>query len=314
MSAPIAVDTETYGVEWWDLPFLATVHDGTSGSVFEIPDDNIALRDALHGQHLVFHNAKFDLQKLILAGVIDRETVSADRIEDTEAMAHLLDEHQDKKLKVLAHKHLGESTDELAEIREAKKVVAKEQGLKLSEISYDMLPREIVVPYAIKDVEFTIRLYHLFKPQIDAYEDLRQLYRDEMELSLVLLDMEAQTMKLDVDYLNAKTKEFASKALLKELEIRDIVGKEDFNPNSPKQILEAFEALGIELAQTNKIALRSVDHPLANAILELRHDRKMLGTYLEGLQRNHRDGYVHLNFRQHGPKTGRMASGGSTAE
>ena len=89
-----------------------------------------------------------------------------------------------------------------------------------------------------------------------------------------------------------------------------MVGAEDFNPNSPKQILEAFATLGVTLKATNKIALREVDHPLSSAIIELRHLRKIHGTYLLGPLALQRDGYVHLNFRQHGPSTGRMASGG----
>jgi len=314
----VAADVETPTAQWNDYPFLLSMAYEWAGEmksrVVELPEQREASKTFLaEAQSLVFHNAKFDLQKLILAGVIERDSISPDRIEDTEALAHLLDEHQVKKLKPLAEKYLGVSTDEAEAIREAKKVVAKERKLKLSEITFDMLPREVLIPYSLKDAEYTLQLYYKLKPMLEQYPDLSQLYRDEMELTLVLLDMEAQTMKLDMEYLQAKAKEYASAALLKELEIRDMVGDEDFNPNSPKQILEAFASLGVELRATDKAALRDVDHPLSVALVELRRLRKIHGTYLLGLIAEQRDGYVHLNFRQHGPKTGRMASGGREA-
>lgn len=317
----LAIDLETTGLEWDDKAFLvSTAIRSETGEIrsqtWNIPGETEPLAFWLSNVGpMVFHNAKFDLQKLLLAGVLVRDGLHPNQIEDTEALAHLLDEHQLKGLKLLARTYLHEETIEAQEIREAKKVVAKERKLKLREISYDMLPRDVVCRYALKDAEYTLRLYELFKPQLEQYADLTQLYRDEMELTLVLLDMEAQTMKLDVDYLDAKTKEYATAALAKELEIRDMVGEESFNPNSPKQVLEAFALIGIELKATNKVALREVDTPLGNAILELRRLRKLHGTYLLGLQQERHGGeYVHLNFVQHGPSTGRMASRKERAE
>lgn len=313
----VAADVETPTAnQWHDLPFLlssAWLEAGgeMKSQVVDLPEQSQVSKAFLaEADSLVFHNAKFDLQKLILAGVIDRDSLTPDRIEDTEALAHLIDEHQVKKLKPLTEKYLGLSTDEAEAIREARKVVAKERKLKIGDITFDMLPREVLIPYSLKDAEFTLQLYYKLKPMVLQYPDLSQLYRDEMALTLVLLDMEAQTMKLNLEYLEAKAKEYASAALLKELEIRDAVGNEDFNPNSPKQIIEAFAILGVELKATNKFALREVGTPLAEALLELRRLRKIHGTYLLGLLALQRDGYVHLNFRQHGAKTGRMASGG----
>jgi DNA polymerase I-like protein with 3'-5' exonuclease and polymerase domains len=313
----VAVDCETPTAQWHDRPFLVSTavrippENEIVSRVWDIPDELPPLRLWLSNcGPMVFHNAKFDLQKLILAGVLERDWLTPDRIEDTEALAHLLDEHQVKKLKPLAEKYLGLKTDEAEVLREARKVVAKERKIKLSEVTFDMIPREVIVPYALKDAEFTLLLYELLKPKLEMFEDLSELYSNEMALTLVLLDMEHQTMKLDMEYLSKKAKEIAGKAMLLELEIRDMVGREDFNPNSPKQILEAFAEIGIELQKTDKVALREVNHPLGEAILELRHLRKVHGTYLLGLLEEQRDGFVHPNFRQHGARTGRMASGG----
>jgi DNA polymerase-1 len=253
----------------------------------------------------VFHNPKFDIQKLVLIELISRSDVSAERIEDTEACSHLLDEHRLKGLKFLARELLGEETDE----DEVLKVERRKLKLK-KEDGYHLLPREVIMPYALKDAEFTLRLWELLRPEIAKSEDLDALYRHEMELSLTLMDMEAKGMGVDVPYVEASAKEYNTRILAQRILIQDMTGNEDFNPNSPKQILEAFAELGIELEATNKLSLRGEEHPLAKAILELRSLAKMHGTYLLAILNEQRDGKMHPWFRQHKPVTGRLASGG----
>jgi DNA polymerase-1 len=293
------------------VPFCATAAWREDGELktqfFDLEDGGgESLRATLHRyDRWVFHNPKFDLQKLILVGILQRGDVSASRIEDTEACAHLLDEHQLKGLKFLAEKHLGETLEETEELKKERR------RLKLKKADgYHLLPRELIIPYALKDAEFTLRLWELFRPQIAASEDLEGLYTLEMELSLVLMDMEAKGMGVDVDYTSATAKEYNTKILAQRMLIQDITGDEEFNPNSPKQILEAFSELGIELKSTDKHHLKALEHPLATAILELRALSKMHGTYLEAILKEQRDGKMHPWFRQHKPVTGRLASGG----
>lgn len=116
-------------------------------------------------------------------------------------------------------------------------------------------------------------------------------------------------MGISQEYVEETAREYASKALRLELAIRDRVGIEGFNPNSPKQILEAFDGLGIPLEATNKLALSEVSHELGDMILELRTLRKMHGTYLKAILDEQRDGILHPSYRQHGTRTGRMSSG-----
>src|SRR5437588_12079419 len=106
----LAVDVETPTADnWYDEPFLMSAaweHEETGelrSRVYELSEEYVEAQTLLEtATKFVFHNAKFDLQKLILVGLIKREDVSASLIEDTEALAHLLDEHQVKKLKPLA--------------------------------------------------------------------------------------------------------------------------------------------------------------------------------------------------------------------
>jgi DNA polymerase-1 len=309
----VAIDTETTGVTFFDTPFcvqLAWDEGGLQSHYFELdhdPEIEKILTSIMWGaKSWVFHNPKFDLQKMILVGLLDRDTIYPELIEDTEACAHLLDEHQLKGLKKLAKELLGENAEETEELKKERRRLK----LKKSD-GYHLLPREILVPYAVRDAEYTMRLYRILKPQIEAEEDLPALYRAEMELSLVLLDMEAKGMGVDVPYVEKAAKDYNGKILAQRLMIQEITGMEDLNPNSPPQLMEAFATLGIELKSTNKFVLRGIDHPLSTALLQLRSDSKMHGTYLKPIVDEQRDGVMHPWFRQHNTRTGRMASGGA---
>ena len=72
----LAVDTETTGVAFFDIPVIVTTAesdvDGVHTEFYTLPDDTQEVRDRIaHTDELVFHNAKFDLQKLALAGILD---------------------------------------------------------------------------------------------------------------------------------------------------------------------------------------------------------------------------------------------------
>jgi len=305
----IAVDTETTGLEFYDSAFCVTIAWGGKGHYFELQGSGpnrvkTILRET---PTWLFHNANFDLQKLALAGLIELEAVTPDRFEDTEGLAHLLDEHRRKGLKFLAHELLAMETDE----DEALKVVRRKLKLKKSD-GYHVLPREVIIPYAIADVVMTEKLFERLKPELERYDDLISLYGMEREVTLVLLAMETAGMGVDTEYVEVTSREYARNALITELTIRDLTGNEEFNPNSPKQILEAFEGRGVSLAATSADVLEALDDPLAKSIIELRGLRKMLSTYLSALKNETRDGIIHPYFRQYLPVTGRFSSGRAT--
>jgi DNA polymerase-1 len=309
----LAIDTETTGVMYHDAAFLASTAYRQDGELlsdtWQLPDPDLGgIMAAM--MPWVFHNAKFDLQKLILAGVIRREQVTVDSFHDTQTLAYLLDEHQELGLKKLAKNKLGLETDELEALKKEKERLKKELGLRsIYDVTYDKIPMEILEPYALKDAEYTLMLYEYLYPLLP--QELHKLYTMEKELTLVLLDIENKGIKVDVDYLMEKENEYRLKAFHLEVKARDITGDDEFNPNSGPQILEAFRKDGIELSDTKKSTLSKLDHELARTITELRGVRKLHGTYLKGLLGEVRDGIVHPNFNPAKTKTGRMSSSGS---
>lgn len=95
--------------------------------------------------------------------------------------------------------------------------------------------------------------------------------------------------------------------------VASISGNPNFNPGSPKQVKEAFKALGYNLTSTNEKALSKIDHPLATAILDYRGAVKLQGTYTRNLYefcKEDEDGnlILHTNYNCMGADTGRMSS------
>lgn len=313
----LAFDTETTGVSFFDAPFCVSMAwaDAAGGSIpleahyFElgIPYVEEAVKSILaEAPNLVCHNSKFDFQKVALVGLYDWTGRDPHTVWDTECLYHLLDEHGTKGLKDLAERVLGLSTDE----EEVLKVERRKLKMKKSD-GYHLLPREVLIPYAVKDAEFTIQLFGVLYNKVTGVSDLARINALEQSLTFTLLGMESRGMGLDIDYVRKEASAYANKALEAEILIRDITGDEEFNPNSPKQISEYFERMGMAVVGTDKATLKQTDSELAEAILDLRHLRKIHGTYLKPMLEESRDGILHPNYRQHGTRTGRMSSGGA---
>jgi DNA polymerase-1 len=264
--------------------------------------------------------------------------LSAERIEDTEGIAHLLDEHRSKKLKTLAVEVLGDddtimipykSGQKKGELhavsREAHHLRKVRNKLKLTKHDgYDKLPREVLVPYSLKDVELTLRLFDLLWPELRALPSVEKLYRHEMELMLVTLDVEAAGIRVDGEYLDATIKETNLSILQAEKEVERITGlkvwyppktgKKDtpegcINPNAWQQLLPAFAARGINLPNTRDETLKATDDDLARAVSALRKQKKLLSTYLLNIKREKKGDLIHPNFKLFHVVTGRFSSG-----
>jgi DNA polymerase-1 len=311
----LAIDTETSGVGWYDEAFMISVAWYNDGLRTLVIGERDLSEDRWHREvdgiiemlqetnKIIMHNAKFDIQKLCRLGI--PLSIFKDKFEDTQALAHLINEQQSTSLKYLARTVLGEGTDEdeVLKVWRRKNKIKKEEG-------YEPIPNEILAPYAAKDAEFTLRLYEVLRNQLPS--DLQALYQIEKELTISLLGIEAKGMRIDNEYVKQQRKEYGDKLYRIKHRIGTIAGKE-FNPQSPKQIIEYFTQRGVRVAATDKATLSKVDDELARLIVELREANKIKTTYFDGLHDEVKDGILHPNFRQHGTKTGRMSSGAAEA-
>ena len=308
----IAIDTETTGVGWYDEAFMISVAMPEASFVIDkremlsadwkhaLSRVTVALEEA---DKIIMHNAKFDIQKLARLGV--PTSIMLSKFEDTQCIAHLIDEHQPTGLKYLAKKYLNESTDEddVLKVWRRKNKIKKEEG-------YYPIPHEILAPYALKDAEFTLRLYQALKPKLS--EDLVPLYDIEISLTATLLRIEAQGMSVDREYVITKRKEYGDRIYKLKSRIGKLVGQE-FNPQSHQQVLHALKERGFVVSSTSKSTLAELEDELAGLIVELREANKIKATYFDALHEEAKDGVLHPNFRQHGTRTGRMSSGSAEA-
>jgi DNA polymerase-1 len=311
----VAIDTETTGVGWHDDAFMVSiaytnVDGGIASYVWDKRENNswdYALEEIeyylIGADKIIMHNAKFDIQKLCRLGF--PISLFANKFEDTQAIAHLIDEHQSTGLKYLARTYLNEETDE----DEVLKAYRRKAKLK-KEDGYEPIPHDILAPYAIKDAEFTLRLYKFLDAQLP--QDLYPLYELEKQLTLVLLSVEKHGMQVDRNYVINQRKEYGDRIFKLKRRIGELAG-EEFNPQSHQQVLHALNERGLVVSSTSKDSLKQVDDELAGLILELRECNKIKATYFDALHEEAQDGILHPNFRQHGTRTGRMSSGAAEA-
>lgn len=354
LPAAIAIDTETTGVGWNDVPFCATLTwrspegelksayigldteetrpiagAGLTSPIGDYADRVNILREILMWVPTwVFWNAKFDLQKLDYIGALPNITDKV-IIEDGQPIASLLNENRRMALKVRAVEDLGYVDTVEVEIKSGPnkgqtKQVAKEEHvlgaarrkLKLKkEDGYHLLPREVLIPYALTDTELTLQWWEKHRPLLA--EDLEPVYAEEIDVMHVLREIESNGVGVDVSYLTETADEYGTKVMRSWQKLVELTGKADFNPGSVPQLKEAFATAGTHLESTDKAAMRDLladekspakARELAEAIRDYRDAEKVYGTYLTTLLDEQRDGVAHPWFNSVGPRTGRTSS------
>jgi len=318
MEKVVAVDTETTGLTWTDTPFAVSLYQPHvvpwEKYYYDWREDETELVDAVKALQfyvddewdIVFHNAKFDLRMLEMIGI----TIPSERVHDTNCLAHLLDEHQDKRLKALARNHLKVETDE----EEVLKKVRRSLKLK-KEDGYAPIPREYVEPYAIKDAEFTYRLFRKFYPIVKANPDLHELYRFEIRFGFDLAEIEAEGMAIDAEYVSSMINDLTSQYMIEEdwlVTQLASIGIDKPNPRSNDQIKNYLTTIGIEVDNVQADTLEQVGTEVTDRIVGLRKVGKLLNTYFRNIKKETVDHILHPWFRQHGTVTGRMSSGSAS--
>ncbi len=165
------------------------------------------------------------------------------------------------------------------------------------------------------------QLYPLMLARLTAAQ-MTHLYTDvELPLVDVLIDMEREGVRIDVDALQAYSHQLTEERLRIEQQIYDLAGMQ-FNIASPKQL---GEVLYERLKVTDKpprtatrqystaeevLAKLATAHPVIPLILEYRSLTKLVGTYLDSFPKliNPATGRLHTVYNQTVTATGRLSS------
>lgn len=214
-------------------------------------------------------------------------------------------------------------------------------------IPFSYIPIKTAYLYAARDPVITYELYDYqskyLKEDTDR-EDLRNVYwifkNIEMPCVSVVADMEDTGIEFDFDY-NEKLKEKYHKLLEERIqsfnemcgmyskeiqEYRDTTGSsckldDPINIKSPTQLaILLYDIMGCEIPKdkktkkevrsTNEETLKSMDNPIAKAILDYREFSTIVDTFIDKLPEcvNPNDGRIHCQFNQYGARTGRFSS------
>ncbi len=257
------------------------------------------------------HNAKFDIEMLLGAGIRVRGLAF-----DTMIVAALLGKRVG--LKDLAFYEL--------QLPDTMTPIENLIGKASKQISFDKVPIPLATPYAAADADMTLRLVGALEPQLDANPRLASLFRRlELPLVDVLVTMEQAGIGLDKPYIEQLGVKFGTRIGEIEHEIYQISGG-PFNINSSDQISDIlFGKIGLptegvdRTAKTKKYSitadtlerLRAKDTSgICERILEYRQLSKLKSTYVDALPGlvNPQTGRVHTTYNQVGAATGRLSS------
>ncbi|MFP4619997.1 MAG: DNA polymerase I [Bacteroidales bacterium] len=252
-------------------------------------------------------NIKYDILVLRNYGI----TVKGELF-DTMIAHYLLQPEQRHNLNFLSRKYLNYTPISIESL------IGKKGKDQLSMRSVSM---EKLTPYACEDADLTWQLKNILENELKNNGLWWLAEKIEMPLIQVLVNMEENGVKINVDELNDYAKELKNELNAIEKEVHGMAGAE-FNIDSPKQLGEIlFDRLKIvnnpKKTRTNQYSTSeetlqqlSNKHPIIEKVLEFRSIRKLLSSYVESLPKliNPKTDKIHTSFNQAIASTGRLSS------
>jgi DNA polymerase-1 len=182
-------------------------------------------------------------------------------------------------------------------------------------------PLDQVTEYAAEDADITFQLKNCFTPLIKKRGVEKVFNEVENPLVRVLVDMEYEGVKVDIDFLNEYSKILETDAKISEERVYDQAGVR-FNLASPKQLGEVlFDILKLDAkakkTKTGQYATgedvlqkMAAKHKIVDDILNFRELTKLKSTYVDSFPEliNPKTGRVHTSYAQAVAVTGRLSS------
>ena len=252
-------------------------------------------------------NLKFDIP------ILSRHGIKLDKfLADTMLMSYVLNSTATRHgMDKLAEYYLNYQTTKYSDVA----------GTASKEISFSAVNIDIASNYAAEDADITLRLYNKLQQLLeDKPSQIELLKNIEYPLVHVLASIEANGAKVDRDKLAAHSEELSRKIEILSAEAFRLA-KEEFNLDSPKQLLEVlYEKLKLPVLKktpkgqpsTNEETLKrlSEEYELPKIILEYRGLAKLKSTYTDSLIKieNPKTKRIHTSYQQAVTSTGRLSS------
>lgn len=328
----IAMDTETTALYPRDgyVIGISISHKNEQGVYIDTMclDDELVflLQELINLVTVVFHNKKFDDKMLAY-----HFGLYFPKWEDTMLMHYVLDETEGSHgLKFLAIKftNLGDYDSELDLF---KKTYCSTHKVLVRDFTYDLIPFDIMYPYACLDTAATFELYWIFVRAIEENAKLKIVYERLLkEGTDFLIKVEENGIPMNIDKANEYIADINDEiAELTEVmyEFPEVKAFEKeqgslFNVNSPNQKRAMFfDILGLppqEKTATGALSTGAavIDvlaemHPLPKIVQDIMGLKKIKSTYLEKFVSGaDRDGRLRTGFNLHTVSSGRLSSSG----
>ena len=252
-------------------------------------------------------NIKYDILVLKWYGVQVQG-----KIFDTMLAHYLIDPDTRHGMDILSENYLGYSPISITKLIGAK---GKNQGTMRDVAVID------VVDYAAEDADVTLQLANIFEPKLKELNAAKLAEEIENPLVYVLADIEKEGVRIDIETLQAYSKELEIEIIKFEQNVFDKAGIK-FNLASPKQLGEVlFDKLQLDPKakktktgqyQTGEDVLLALAHKsdIVQDILDFRQLQKLKSTYVDALPLmvNPKTGRVHTSYNQAVAATGRLSS------
>lgn len=315
----ICFDTETTGIDANDAELVGLSFSVKPSEAFYVPcpanqqrtKEILAHFEPLFSDSTktwIGQNTKYDMLVLKWYGI-----ELTGNIFDTMLAHYVIEPDGKRSMDILSEKFLGYEPVHIEELIGKK---GKTQG------SMRDVEIEKIKEYAGEDADITLQLKNVFTPLLKEKEVEKVFNEVENPLVKVLVDMEYEGIKIDVDFLTDYSKELEKDAKKAEESVYKQAGVR-FNLASPKQLGEVlFDKLKLDPSakktktgqyQTGEdvlLKLAAKGNPIVDDILAFRELTKLKSTYVDALPQliNRKTGRVHTTYGQAVAVTGRLAS------
>lgn len=326
----LACDTETTGLNIYSSEFRCrTVQFGNENEAWVVPVERFGWQDVtdalLNVQHLVFHNASYDVQVLDKCLNVEIERLWP-KVRDTRILAHLVDPRGKDEggighsLEDLTRQHIDADVADgvktlMADLAKAEKTTKSEIW---SVVDFDNPQYQL---YAGMDTILAARLARKLRPLVPKQS--ARLIRYEHDLAYLCAYMERTGFLLDQSYTKELSERLIDAQLAYEWQAKQM-GCE--NVNSTDQVADVLESRGVKIRERTPSGKRKVDKTLlesliadgddfAFAVFEAKKARKWRSTWVDGfLSQMDSGGRCHPSINPLRARTARMSITGIPAQ
>ena len=162
---------------------------------------------------------------------------------------------------------------------------------------FENIPRGKLYEYNLMDTVWTFKLYECFLPMLKNSEKY-DYYRYRMQVTRVLNDVQMNGVAVSLDALDELEKQYQEQCDMALTVLRSLAG-EDFNPQSPKQIMDYFTARGMSSPSFDSDHLKKLrrggkEVEFIDALLAYRYAAKVIGSFIANVRcKVGEDGRIH---------------------